>query len=182
VFHGFGTDCRPRTGHAGNGHAALLAVVGRGGDGELAAERGAGSDFVAGEHSGGCSKTGSGGSGGIIMLPWIATAHGGIHAEPLLGTFGRLCAEILHWDLCTGILRRELHHRRKTGGQDKSMPELSLEHALSAVTLVGIRCVDADDFCPIFQSCGVPVRVKAGLALALTILLFRFALQLSCHL
>jgi len=52
------------------------------------------------------------------------------------------------------------------------MPEFSLEHALAAVTLVGIRVSMLMIFAPFFSHAAVPVRVKAGLALALTILLF----------
>ncbi len=52
------------------------------------------------------------------------------------------------------------------------MPELSWEHALSAVTLVGIRVSMLMTFAPFFSHAAVPARVKAGLALTLTLLLF----------
>ena len=52
------------------------------------------------------------------------------------------------------------------------MPELPWEHALAAVTLVGVRLGMLMTFAPFFSHAAVPMRVKAGLTLALTVLLF----------
>ncbi len=52
------------------------------------------------------------------------------------------------------------------------MPELSWEHALAAVALVGIRVSMLMTFAPFFSHAAVPMRIKAGLTLALTVLLF----------
>jgi flagellar biosynthetic protein FliR len=52
------------------------------------------------------------------------------------------------------------------------MPEFNWEHVLAAVTLVGVRLAMLMTFAPFYSHAAVPVRVKAGLTLALTFLLF----------
>jgi flagellar biosynthetic protein FliR len=52
------------------------------------------------------------------------------------------------------------------------MPEFAWEPALAAVTLVGVRVSMLMTFAPFFSHAAVPARIKAGLALALTVLLF----------
>jgi len=52
------------------------------------------------------------------------------------------------------------------------MPETSWEHALTAATLVGVRISMLMVFAPFFNHAAVPPRLKVGLTLALTVLLF----------
>jgi flagellar biosynthetic protein FliR len=52
------------------------------------------------------------------------------------------------------------------------MPEFSWERALASATLVGVRVSMLMIFAPFFNHAAIPPRVKAGMALALTALLF----------